>query len=266
MILLVNDDGYSSLGFKNVCESVKDLNVFAIAPMYQQTGKGQSRTFFETLSVSQVQGREFPFFCCDGTPVDCVNIGLKLLDDDGLKPDLCISGFNIGFNLCFEHIFTSGTVGAALEAACYGIPSIAVSIEVPCDLSVVSEFPIDFDFNFSKFLLRRIVMNTLKFGYPDGVDMLNVNIPLNPINDEIVFSDMGHRYFHPKIEEIGNGKYVWLDGEYDYVEEVGSDYYTVNNKKQVSITPFSVESGCFKKVNSAEETNIKNGLEKLIQC
>jgi len=62
----------------------------------------------------------------DGTPTDCVNIGVaKVLN--GL-PDLIVSGINKGYNLG-DDITYSGTVSGALEGALLGIPSVAVSLE-----------------------------------------------------------------------------------------------------------------------------------------
>ena len=46
------------------------------------------------------------------------------------KPDLVISGINIGENLGKSELTTSGTIGAAMEAAVHGIPSIAVSLQI----------------------------------------------------------------------------------------------------------------------------------------
>ncbi len=63
-----------------------------------------------------------------GKPTDSVIIGIYSLN---LKPDLVVSGVNIGENLSYESIMTSGTVGgAALEASNQGVPSIAFSLEV----------------------------------------------------------------------------------------------------------------------------------------
>ena len=47
----------------------------------------------------------------------------------GEKPDLLVSGINYGENLS-EGITISGTVGAAMEGASLGIPSMAVSLQL----------------------------------------------------------------------------------------------------------------------------------------
>ena len=63
----------------------------------------------------------------DGTPTDCVNIGVtKLLTP--CRPHLIVSGINKGYNLG-DDVTYSGTVSGALEGALLGVPSIAVSQE-----------------------------------------------------------------------------------------------------------------------------------------
>ena len=47
------------------------------------------------------------------------------------RPDMVVSGINIGENLTIQDILASGTVAAAMEAALLGIPSVAFSMEVP---------------------------------------------------------------------------------------------------------------------------------------
>ena len=64
-------------------------------------------------------------YAVDGTPADCVNVALSLIME-GRKPDLVITGINIGRNLA-EDITYSGTVGAAMEGLIHGVRSIAFS-------------------------------------------------------------------------------------------------------------------------------------------
>jgi len=66
-------------------------------------------------------------YAVGGKPTDAVIIGLYAL---AIHPDLVVSGINIGENLSFESIMTSGTVGAALEAANQGSRAIAFSLQV----------------------------------------------------------------------------------------------------------------------------------------
>ena len=66
------------------------------------------------------------FYAVDGTPTDCVNLGVAILLK-GELPDLVVSGINTGWNLG-DDVTYSGTVAGALEGALLGIPAIAVSL------------------------------------------------------------------------------------------------------------------------------------------
>lgn len=75
----------------------------------------------------EVEGAE-EAFAVDGTPADSVMIALygPLLANPTFQ--LVVSGINRGDN-CGLHVIYSGTVGAAREAACKDVPSIAVSLD-----------------------------------------------------------------------------------------------------------------------------------------
>jgi len=64
-------------------------------------------------------------FAAEGSPADCVIAGLYHVLQD-TTPDLVLSGVNRGNNAA-ENTLYSGTVGACIEAALQGIPSIALS-------------------------------------------------------------------------------------------------------------------------------------------
>ena len=72
-----------------------------------------------------VAGRTVPGFAISGSPVMAVTHAVLELAERPIG--LCISGINYGENIGGS-IAVSGTVGAALEAEAYGIPSIAVAI------------------------------------------------------------------------------------------------------------------------------------------
>ncbi|KAJ3417269.1 hypothetical protein HDV05_005725 [Chytridiales sp. JEL 0842] len=71
-----------------------------------------------------VPGRYFTML--DGTPSGCVNIALHHLDASQ-EIDLVISGPNLGRNSSAASSLSSGTVGAALDAALVGRKAIALS-------------------------------------------------------------------------------------------------------------------------------------------
>lgn len=126
LILITNDDGIEAGGIRQLTEAAKAFGeVWVVAPESQRSGKSHSVTYLEPIYV-----RERPDYMdgvkayeCSGVPVDCVRVGMHLL---GRKPDVVLSGINNGYNISSD-IQYSGTAGAALEAAFWGIPAIAFS-------------------------------------------------------------------------------------------------------------------------------------------
>ena len=120
--MLCNDDGIHAEGI-NVLHSllVKQHEVFVIAPEEEKSGAGSSITTKKPLIPNQIKEN---FIAINGTPVDCVHLGLHQLCP--FKPDLLMSGINLGANMA-EDLLYSGTVGAAMEGREFSIPSIAIS-------------------------------------------------------------------------------------------------------------------------------------------
>ena len=64
-------------------------------------------------------------YALEGTPADCILAGINYVMKDK-KPDLIISGVNMGRNIA-DDILYSGTVGAAMEGALNSIKTNAIS-------------------------------------------------------------------------------------------------------------------------------------------
>ncbi len=121
-ILLVNDDGIYAGGLQILAESLrKKYNVFIVAPLQQQSGKSFSMTLGKELTYKELDAQTF---AVQGTPLDCVNLGVNLLVKE--KPDMIVSGINLGVNLGRD-VFYSGTVSAAYCGYLMGIRSLANS-------------------------------------------------------------------------------------------------------------------------------------------
>ena len=122
-ILICNDDGYQSEALLFLQKYFLQLgnDVYIVAPYKEQSGKSHSITFTNGMELI----KESPnFWILDGTPADCVNVGLSGLLS--IKPDLIISGINIGYNIGLDTLY-SGTVCAAKEAVIHGYPAISLS-------------------------------------------------------------------------------------------------------------------------------------------
>lgn len=122
-LLICNDDGYQAEGLLFLLKyfSQRNHEVYVIAPYKEQSGKSHSITFTEKMMLIEKSAN---FWALDGTPADCVNVGLCGLLP--VKPDLIISGINLGYNIGMDILY-SGTVSAAKEAVVYGYPAISLS-------------------------------------------------------------------------------------------------------------------------------------------
>jgi 5'-nucleotidase len=123
-LLLVNDDGIGAIGLQKLRTAADSLSddVWTVAPAAERSGASNSISLTQPIRARQLSEREF---AVDGTPADCVALGLSALLDR--PPDLVLSGVNRGPNLAGD-IMYSGTCGAAREAALRGLPAAALSV------------------------------------------------------------------------------------------------------------------------------------------
>ncbi|MDR2873736.1 MAG: 5'/3'-nucleotidase SurE [Methanobrevibacter sp.] len=242
-ILITNDDGVNSSGILASKNAVESLGTpIIVAPSTQQSGIGHALTLFEPLRLNEVLLKDgSKGYSASGTPTDAVTLGLfEVIDGD---PDLCISGINFGENVGKEELTTSGTIGAAMEAAAHGIPTIAISQSVRHSDVKFEEGHVGLSFDFAKEILYKIAKNVLKKGLPDGVDLLNVNIPAETTNKNLLISKLGKRMYIPKIEtrlDPRGTPYYWIDGIPYTDHEKGTDGYGLHVKNQPTITPISL--------------------------
>ena len=108
-------------------------------------------------------------YAVNGTPADCVKIGIAMLKEEGIRPDFVISGINLGFNSGLA-VYYSGTLAAAREGALNGIRSIA--------LSIGSHQATDFEYILKMLPMLFEMSSAIE---PDVI--LNVNVPHLPAED-----------------------------------------------------------------------------------
>jgi len=243
-ILITNDDGIYSPGIIAARDAVKDLGeIYVIAPASQKSGVGRSISIFEPIRVSEVLVDGLHGYAVGGTPTDAVIIGLFVKMPS--FPDLVISGFNIGENLSTESVTTSGTIGAALEAATHGVPAIAISVEVREESEKFDEIPKAGDLRIGKKILRSLSKKILDEGLPQGVDLLNVNIPYDADEStEIRVTRLARKVFQTSVEERRDprGKpYYWIDGGPMKNAPPGTDVHALYQERCISITPISLD-------------------------
>ena len=167
LILVVNDDGISASGIRNLIKIMNDFgDVVVVAPNSPQSGKSHAITIEATIRCDKVVIDDGPQeeYACSGTPVDCVKLALNQILDR--KPDLCVSGINHGSNSSINVIY-SGTMSAALEGTLENIPSVGFSL---------LDYDYNADFSEAEPYIREIIKRVINNGLDSGV-CLNVNIP-----------------------------------------------------------------------------------------
>ena len=120
-ILLTNDDGFEAKGIRTLYKLLQKYgNVVIVAPDSPRSAGSASVTLDRPIQLVKVEEN---IFKCSGTPVDCVSLGLCVLNMDF---DIVVSGCNNGLNISYDTMY-SGTIGACLEAMIFQKPAIAFS-------------------------------------------------------------------------------------------------------------------------------------------
>jgi len=131
LALLCNDDGIESFFLRALAEALLGrFDVVVAAPSREQSWIGRAMTRRSPVAVRRCVDLPCEAWSIDGTPCDCVNIAMSHLMK-GRAPDVILSGINIGYNAGIPFILSSGTLGAAIEGAVWGLRSIAASQKVP---------------------------------------------------------------------------------------------------------------------------------------
>lgn len=249
-ILITNDDGYESIALKALVGSLAGLaRIFVVAPASEKSACGHGLTLTKPLRFIKISDDFYKLD--DGTPADCIYLALNTF---GIKPDLIISGINIGSNMG-EDVTYSGTVAGAMEGAIREIPSIAIS-QIIDDKTMVFES----DFDLAKEVVRDLVEKIFDFRFPlNGRKLLNINIPKVKKSQYkgIKITQLGYRIYgndahlhrNPRGEE-----YYWLGLHplaWNERAEQNSDFKAVLDG-YTSITPIMLDLTSYEDINTMQ--------------
>ncbi len=230
-IMVTNDDGIHAPGIIALAAALQELGqVTVVAPDRERSAAGHSLTLHSPLRVFELRKG---WHAVDGTPTDCVNMGIHSLLPH--RPDLVVSGINHGANLG-DDVTYSGTVAAAMEANLMGIPAIAVSL---------STFERHGHFDEAAQVALKVARQVLANGLPSDT-FLNINIPDCPASEmgQITITRQGTRSFIGKIVDKTDPrgrKYYWIGSdEPSFNDEPGTDFHAIN-RKQISVTPLHLD-------------------------
>ena len=246
-ILLTNDDGIRSPGLWAAAGALSELGyVHVVAPRDQFSGAGRSLPSTSdgiiTPQQMRVNGKDWTVYSVGGTPAQAILHAIcEILP---VRPDLVVSGINYGENLGVG-VTVSGTVGAALEGAGNGIPSIAVSLET--DTSEHLSYSTAVDFSAAAYFTALFGQKMLEKKLPIDVDVLKIDVPCDATLKTAweVTRLSRQAYFVPvtpkrdswdKPEKVGYRRIDELDGSGE-----DTDVYALRIKRKVAVTPLSLD-------------------------
>ncbi len=230
-ILVTNDDGIHAPGIKALADSLRQLGeVAVVAPDRERSAIGHALTLHHPLRAVKIDDN---VFAVDGTPTDCVNLGIHSLL--AFKPDIVISGINRGGNMG-DDVTYSGTVSAAMEATLMGIPAFSVSLVTANEGE---------NYRAAGIFAARLAETVFREGLP-GDTFLNVNVPDLPPEKLLspLITCQGRRRFEgmiiDKVDPRGRN-YYWIGSvDLNFIDIEGSDFHAVS-RGHISITPLHLD-------------------------
>jgi 5'-nucleotidase len=246
-ILLTNDDGIQSPGLWAAAASLSDIGFVTVtAPRDQSSGMGRSLPNTSDgiiqQKVLQVNGQEWSVYAVGGSPAQAVLHGIY--DVMKRKPDLVVSGINYGENVA-SGVTISGTVGAALEAASLGIPSMAVSLEA--DAKYHLSYSDEVDFSVAAKFTARFARLLLEKKFPADVHLLKVEVPSDAtIETPWQLTRVSQqRYYEPVAVERKSwdepGMIGYREAGIFDNEPEDTDVYALRKKRMISVSPLSLD-------------------------
>jgi 5'-nucleotidase len=224
-ILISNDDGIYSPGLAALADvAARFGEVRIVAPDVEQSSMSHSITATRPLSYRRTPNAKYEAYRVNGTPADCVSLGIYHWQD----VDLVLSGINLGANLG-NGIWHSGTLAAAKQAALLGVQGIAFSTPAAEDES---------DFAAVKPWVEKSLRQVLA---ADDLPLVNVNLPANP--QGLCWTRQSLRHYDgrimPQTDPMGRQHFWVTFVPIEQIEE-GTDRWAMQ-QRHVSMTPLRLD-------------------------
>lgn len=254
-ILVTNDDGVQAPGLLALVQEMRKIGrVSVLAPDRNWSASGHVKTMERPLRVKEARLADgSTALASDGAPSDCVALGLMGLITE--KVDLVVSGINPNANLGHDVTY-SGTVTAAMEAAIWGLPGLAVSLDSPRNHLT------EVDYQPAARVAAQVARKVLAEGLPKGV-LLNINVPYLACDHlkGVRFTRQGLRVYRDALDrrEDPRGKpYYWIGGdEPTGVPEAGTDFGALADGF-VSITPLHLDLTAYQALDRLNDWGISD--------
>jgi len=241
-ILLTNDDGIQSPGLLALKKELETLGeILVIAPEKERSGIGKALSSHQIKMSKTKLSDGSEAYAIGGTPADAYLLAkYKIL---GKPPELLVAGINIGPNLGVDDFFTSGTVGAAIEAAIHGTAAVSVSycLEKYLEGQDKASLVAPEDLKLAAKIAKEVAKHVLEHGMPPDVDIISINVPekVKSLKFEVTcLSYKGYKdIYAPRTE--GYLIESWILSDYPD-DAPGTDLWAAK-RKRVSITPVKLK-------------------------
>ncbi|MGI6256646.1 MAG: 5'/3'-nucleotidase SurE [Anaerovoracaceae bacterium] len=252
-ILVSNDDGLHARGLQELVSALSQVaEVYVAAPSVERSASGHSITVRQAITIDEVDFKDAVMgLKVNGTPADCVKLGLRYLEVRDIHIDLVYSGVNHGGNLGTDTLY-SGTVAAAIEGALCGKPAVAVS----CNSHEAEHFDV-------ACALAVDVLPYIKkyIGNPITLNINTPNLPKEEIKG-VKFTRLGVRgyeeWFNPKEGPDGKAEY-WYHGYPVIYDSVNTNIDVIADQEgYASITPLQCDMTNYNEIENLKKWGRNN--------
>lgn len=240
--MVSNDDGPTSPGLKALIKALKEfVDVVFVVPEGPKSATSMSVTLHKPLRIRELLINGVKGYVISGSPADAVLVGVLYLLEE--RPDVVVSGINLGDNTGLQDIYASGTVAAAIQAALMGFKAVAFSMEVG-EEHIFEPLEARGDFSTPASYAARITLWVMENGLPDDVHLLNVNFPKrlkSPVRVRITRPSLRkYKNYVVRRKDPRGRPYYWIWGDRLEEYERGTDAYAIFQEKSISITPLNL--------------------------
>lgn len=225
-ILITNDDGIYSPGIAALAMAASRFgDVRIVAPDVEMSSAGHSITSSRPLSYRRTVVGAFDAYRVNGTPADCVALGMHNWE----QVDVVLSGINLGLNLG-NAMWHSGTLAGAKQGVLFGRRGIAVSAPATSDEPDLQG-------------LVPAVEEVLRVLLPAaGLGLVNVNLPArSPVG--LCWTRQSVRHYDGEVipgkDPMGRSHFWFLVKKLEEPDE-GTDRWAVEHG-YISMTPLRLD-------------------------
>jgi 5'-nucleotidase len=239
-ILISNDDGVQAVGLSHLVKQLElDHQITVVAPDRDLSGASNSLTLSRPVRLMPQQNG---FFAIDGTPADCVHLGINGALD--IATDMVVSGINHGANLG-DDVLYSGTVAAAMEGRYLKHHAMAVSLVGKQHFESAAK------------VARQLVKGMQQLQLPPRC-IINVNVPDLPYAEikGIKVTKLGTRELGASAIDARDprGHQCYWIGPVGLIKNAqpGTDFHAIEHG-YVSVTPLTPDMACYDAFDSVTD-------------